>query len=332
MKKSCVGSITTTIKATTGESWRIRKGDYVVAKSLEIIDARKQKADCTILVTPSLQDAKAIQLQLVKLTGATLPQKQAGLAAARRAVQVTVDMTGLKKIHNNYVIDILRDGLEAIAIDDAVKDHWAVGNSYEVTDWIHGPGLLGFSGTVDVTGYNKESDLMTLSFPSLGTSEDYMQIELVGVIEGFVDDERDDARGGGDSPDAPGGGDASANMLVIDLTGLQNVLVLSKRFPGPVRAKHAAVCDILRLAMSYTTPKTRVSGQELSALTPTRKRALALEYVKELETVLQKYCTLGLSTGDSPTAPADTHRRRLGHMRWLAGWQTRQGPARGRRR
>ena len=75
MKKSCVGSITTTIKATSGESWRIRKGDYIVAKSLEIVDARKQKADCTILVTPSLQDAKAIQTQLVKLTGASLPQK-----------------------------------------------------------------------------------------------------------------------------------------------------------------------------------------------------------------------------------------------------------------
>ena len=132
MKLSCVGSITTTIKATTSESWRIRKGDYVVAKSLEIVDARNKKADCTIVVTASLQDAKAMQTQLVKLTGATLLQKQAGLAAARRAVQVTVDMTGLRKIHSNCVVDILRDGLAAIAIDDPVKDHWAVGNTYEV--------------------------------------------------------------------------------------------------------------------------------------------------------------------------------------------------------
>lgn len=289
MKTSCVGSITTTIKATNGESWRIRKGDYVVAKSLEIVDARNKKADCTILVTPSLQDAKAIQTQLVKLTGASLLQKQAGLAAARRAVQVTVDMTGLKKIHNNYSIDILRDGLEAIAIDDIAKDHWAVGKSYEVTNWIHGPGLLGYSGTVDVTGFNKESEMLTLSFPSLGTSENYLPIELVGVIEGFVDNEHDDARGGGNPPGASGGGDAS--LLVIDLTGLPNALVLSKRFPGPVRAKHAAVCDILRLAMSYTTPKTRVTGHELIAMTRPFKRALALEYIKELETVLEKYCT-----------------------------------------
>ena len=120
------------------------------------------------------------------------------------------------------------------------------------------------------------------------------------------------ARGEGNPSDARGGGDPGTNMLVIDLTGLQNVLVLSKRFPEPVRAKHAAVCDILRLAMRYATPKTRVVGQELSALTPTLKRALALEYIKELETVLAKILHLGLSAGDTPAAPVDTHRRRLG--------------------
>ena len=104
----------------------------------------------------------------------------------RKVVQITVDMTGLKKIHNNYVVDILRDGLEAIVIDDAVKDHWVVGNSYEVTDWIHGPGLLGYSGTVDVTGYNKETDMLTLSSPALGTSEEYLNVDRLYWNPEFV--------------------------------------------------------------------------------------------------------------------------------------------------
>ena len=297
LSHSCVGSISKTTKATTDSAWRIRKGDHIVAKEFTVVDEKKKLGTCILIVTEKETDAKAIQIQLVKKTGLSLGERQAALAAARRSTEVTVDMTGLKKIHAASYADVLREGLPPLTVSDLSGSHWAVGKSYDVTNWTHGPGedADGFTGTLKFTGFDESSGMLDVRFDVLNTTIKFMPIEFAGVIEGFDDEESDPKEKAVD---------ASINMLVISLEDMPNMLILSQRFPGSTPAKGAAVCHVLKLASKLVLPLTTEKlTTELGSSSPSRKRALATEYAAELEAQFRTYCRL-TSITTIPVMPA----------------------------
>ena len=287
VRESCVGTITQATKATTHQTWRIAKGEYIVAKEFTVEDVRKSTGTIKLMVTDKEERAKALQVELIKKTAITLPERQAAIAAARSSKQITVDVTELKKIHPKAAVDILRVGLPPLGMDDiatAQEGHWAVGRSFEVKDWLHGPGdiLGGFSGKIEVTKYDHGAGYLTLRFPD-GKSGTYMPIELVGFVEGFEEDSEQEH-----APAQP------ANKLLIDLSGKVNMQVMAKGFPNsPADAGRAAVCDVLTLAKALPLPLTRVAvAAQNGGLSLAKKHALAVAYAEELEARCVLQCKL----------------------------------------